>query len=61
MGIYIATSVAGVDTVWNRKRGYFQSFLSRECIYPTRNGAWRIAEKLSSENMGVTLTVKEAA
>ncbi len=64
MGIYIekiATRATGVDTIWNRKRSYFQSFLSRDCIYSTHNGAWRIAEKLSSKHIGVAFTVKEEA
>jgi hypothetical protein len=65
MGYYIATrdDRFGFDTTshWNRKRGWFQSYLDRSCLYPTNKGAARIAERLSMEHVGVTFTIKEAA
>tara|TARA_B100000768_G_scaffold171916_1_gene179656 strand:+ start:151 stop:351 length:201 start_codon:yes stop_codon:yes gene_type:complete len=65
MSCYIATrdDRFGFDTTshWNRKRGWFQSYLSAGCLYPTNKGAARTAEKLSKANFGVTFTIEEYA
>ena len=65
MGYYIVTrdDSFGFDTTshWNRKRGWFQSWLGQGCLYPTNKGAARIAEKLSVDHVGVTFSIEEAA
>ena len=65
MSYYIATrdDSFGFDTTshWNRKKGWFQSYLCSGCLYPTNKGAARISEKLALEHVGVQFTLEEAA
>ena len=65
MSYYIVTrdDSFGFDTTshWNRKKGWFQSYLCSGCLYPTNKGAARISEKLALEHVGVQFTLEEAA
>ena len=65
MSYYIVTrdDSFGFDTTshWNRKKGWFQSYLCSGCLYPTNKGAARIYEKLALEHVGVQFTLEETA
>ena len=67
IGFYLVTRETsppfGFDTTshWNRKRGLFQPYLCKNCVYPTNKGAARTAEKLSLDHINVQFTIEEAA
>ena len=48
---------SGPILTWNRRKGEWQAYDSRACLYKTRKGAARIAVDLSRRNMGMTMTI----
>jgi len=60
--VYITTrehDFSGPTLIWNRRKGSWQPYRTKSCVYQTRKGAWIVANKLARSHLGMTMKLEE--